>query len=272
MPININSKSDCADLIERIQNTLLAKGYPLSRIQQTPDPFPLNDRDFFEGLCKAILTRQANWSSVVSILPKLKMNLHNYNINAVANMTDAQIKDLYNTYKVNVKKRFLKDELIAIRDNAKIFQNIISKHGSVCTFIKIHLPPTDYNLSLKCYVQPVDDTLIQCFTNPKNLFKLRCVGLAICCEFFNNVGIDEFKPDGHIIRFLNRIGLLTGNKQQKARQVGITMAATLGKPRKYVDSHIWCFCAAGEGNICTEKSPKCNICKLRTQLPRLCYI
>ncbi|MCX6010139.1 MAG: hypothetical protein NTW48_08955, partial [Chloroflexi bacterium] len=275
MGINVNSASNCQELVERIQQTLSAKGYNMSRIRGTPRPFPPNDTDVFEGLCRAILTRQANWASIVGILTALKVSLFNYNVNKVAALTNSDIRKLFAQYKSKVKARFLEDELLAIRDDARVFQLIMSSHGSVCTLIKSYLPAAAYDPFCKCYVRPADAPLIKCFTDPNRAFKLRSVGLAICCEFFNNIGIDEFKPDVHTISFLNRINLdrtkgKVSCRPDDVRGIGVIIAGTLQKPRKFVDSHMWVFCAEGEGEICTEDDPKCGLCMLKTQQPQFC--
>lgn len=271
MTVNVNSAKDCQELIERIRQTLSAKGYDISGIRGASTPFPPNDTGVFEGLCIAILTRQANWASVEKILPALKVSLFNYNVGNVAALTNSDIGKLYAQYKSQVKARFLEDELLAIRYNAGVFQQIISTHGSVCTLIKSYLPAAAYDPSCKCYVRPADTPLIKCFTDPNSAFKLRCVGLAICCEFFNNIGIDEFKPDVHTTRFLYRTNVVASTKPaEMIRKTGIAMAETLGVPRRHVDSHIWVFCAEGKGEVCTKKNPKCNSCWLKIKQPQLC--
>jgi len=274
MFIDVSSTPDCRELITRIQQTLSAKGYDVQKIQEAPKPFPLDDAGIFEGLCEAILTRQASWASVQKILPALKISLFNYDVNKVSALADSDIKALSNQYKGKVKARFFENELFAIRDNAKVFQKIMSEYGSVCAFIKSYLPAQSYDQSCNCYIRPADDPLIKCFIDRDSTFKLHDVGLAICCEFFNNIGIDEFKPDVHTTRFLNRVNLNRGTvrvseEDRDVRKIGILIAETLQKPRKYVDSHIWCFCAEGEGEICTENDPKCDSCMLIKQ-PQLC--
>ena len=275
MIINVNSASDCQELTERIQQTLSAKGYNMNRIRGIPKPFPSNDKDVLEALSEAILTRQANFASIVRILPALKVSLSNYNINSVAALTDSQIRGLAAHYKGKVQARFFEIELFAIRDNAIALQPIMSPPGSVCTFIKSYLPAAAYNPSCNCYIRPADSPLIKCFTDPGSKFKLHGVGLAICCEFFNNIGIDECKPDVHTISFLNRISLdstkvKVSRRPDDVRGIGIRIADTLQKPRAFVDSHMWVFCAEDEGEICTEDDPKCTSCMLKTQEPQLC--
>lgn len=44
----------------------------------------------------------------------------------------------------------------------------------------------------------------------------------------------------------------------------------MGWQKEFVDNHIWCFCAEGEGEICTENDPKCDLCMLNIKQPQLC--
>jgi hypothetical protein len=269
--IDVDSALDCKELIERIRQTLSAKGYLLSGIQEIPKPFPSSDTAVFEGLCRAVLTRQAQWASIERILPALKTSLLGYSINGIAALTDGQIRAIAVQYKNKVKARFFEQEMFAIRDNARKLQGI----GAIRTFIKDYLSASAYDASSKCYIHPTDDDLIRCFADPSGKFKLDAVGLAICCEFFNNIGIDEFKPDVHTISFLNRINLnrrkvRVSRMSPDIRAIGIRIAETLQKPRKFVDSHIWVFCAEHEGEICTEDDPQCHSCMLHTQEPQLC--
>ena len=275
MVIDVNSISDCQELMERIQQTLLDKGYKTSRIGELPKPFPLNDAGVLEGLSEAILTRQALWTSVKRILPELKVSLFNYNVHSVAALTDHDITEIYSQYKDRVKARFFEDELFAIRDNAIIFRQIMFKHGSVCTFIRSYLPVSDYDSASKCYIRPIDAALKKYFIDYYSGVKLHSVGLAICCEFFNNIGIDDFKPDVHTTSFLNRIALdksqvRVSHKAEDVRGIGVLIANTLKKPRKYVDSHIWHLCAEGEGQVCMENDPQCSSCWLKIKEPILC--
>ncbi|MGQ9546935.1 MAG: hypothetical protein ACUVTR_07295 [Dehalococcoidia bacterium] len=212
---------------------------------------------------------------MAKILPALKADLFYYNVNHVAGLSDSAITKLFNKYNSQVKARFLSDELLAIRDNAKVFQHIASNHGSVCSFIKGHLPATSYNSIFGCYIHPADRRLMALFTASASKFKLRAVGLAICCEFFKNIGIDELKPDLHTISFLNRIDLdrtktKVSRRPDDVREIGIRISETLKQPRSFVDILIWCFCADGEGEICTEDDPKCESCWLKIKEPMFC--
>jgi endonuclease III len=114
--------------------------------------------------------------------------------------------------------------------------------------------------------------LIDQFISNRYPYKLAGVGLPICCEFFKTIGIDEFKPDVHTTRFFGRIGLVNSAKPKPSeiRDIGIKIAATLGKPRTNIDSLIWNFCADKRAMICTAENPKCAICDLRNIQPPIC--
>ena len=254
MNIDINSIPDCQDLIERIRQTLVKEGYKISSIGELPKPFPKNDAGVLEGLSRAILTRQANWASIEKILPDLRSGLLNYDVDQVAALTTSDIGKFSILYKSKVKARFFEEELIAIYDNSKTLQQIKTIYGSVCVFIKDKLPKADYDASKKCFIRPSDTPLMKLFIDSTSTFKLSRVGLPICCEFFNNIGIDEFKPDVNTISFLNRINIdrtkvNLSRKTTNVRTTGISIAETLKKPRKYVDNNIWVFCAEDRGEM-----------------------
>jgi hypothetical protein len=275
MAIDITSRLDCEQLLDRIRRTMLRNGYAPNMIQRLPAVFCENDDYILEGLAKAILTRQANWSTIRPILRDLKSDFSGYKVDAVAALPDQSITELHATYRNRVSAWLLGSELMAIRDNARRFQLLSSKHGPIWKIMRNHLRTNDYDPSLECYIRPQDDDLIHRFADAKGELKLSLVGLAICCEFFNNIGVDEFKPDLHATRFLKRIDLdLTRcsipSSDAAVRGIGITIAQTTGKPRKLVDSHIWLFCAKGEAEVCEEKDPNCDHCLLKTEMPQLC--
>ncbi|OGO04780.1 MAG: hypothetical protein A2Y91_06600 [Chloroflexi bacterium RBG_13_54_8] len=275
MAIDITSTRDCQDLMGRIHQTMLKKGYAVGRIPKAPAQFQQNDDYILEGLAKAILTRQTRWAEMELILPELKTDFFDYHVECVAALTDRYIAKLYAKYRNRVRARLLHDELLSIADNAGKFLAIRAAHQSVWQFMQSLLNAQNYDGALQCYVRPDDGELLSRFIEAGNPLKLSSVGLAICCEFFNNVGIDEFKPDLHTIRFFNRIDLdrrrwRVSRRPDDARQIGIAMAATLRQPRKFVDGHIWHFCADGKGQICTEDDPQCGLCMLKTNRPQLC--
>ena len=85
------------------------------------------------------------------------------------------------------------------------------------------------------------------------------MGLPVCCEFLKNVGVDDFKPDVHMIYLFNRIGIVktknpkiaTYKELHSVRKMGMEIATSANKPFHAVDNILLFFCAEGKGeNIC----------------------
>lgn len=280
--INIQSKSDCEELVNRISQTLSdVNPSVLAHINHYPQRFVRDDAYIFEWLTPAILSTGTKYCLLEPHLATIKRVLLNYDIAQVAGLADSDIIALYLNHiePLRIPSRPLPrgqppwTRLIWIRDNAKRFQEMQRRYGSVWHFIETNLGGTRLSHAHGCYIHPNDGYLLKCFS--QGPFKLGGVGYAICCEFFKNIGVDEFKPDTHTISFLNRISLdrrsvNCSTKPHDVRSIGIAIAQTLGVARAYVDSHIWVFCAEGEGEICTEDDLRCGSCRLKGNDPMFC--
>lgn len=261
MNIDIKSSNECRMLLDRIEKTLTAIGFGMNRIRRGPASFCADDTCIFRGLSEAILSNRAVWSSVRPHLDTIAQALCVYNISKVASLSDSDLATLYtNRLKpLKIRSGRLRRGLREIRDNAEAFQDFIEKHGAIRNFILTYLD--DGRM----------EQLRDQFTGKCPGFKLHGVGVAICSEFFNNIGIDEFKGDSNTTRFFGRIGIAKAKASpEDIRTIGITIAKNSGKPRGFVDSLIWCFCAEDESEICTTYNPKCHLCKLSTEEPRFC--
>jgi hypothetical protein len=80
MAIDINSRLDCEDLERRILETLRVSGFDTNDIKTKPSEFREDDAYIFEGLSKAVMSRQTDWDKVKEALPALKEALfdHDY--------------------------------------------------------------------------------------------------------------------------------------------------------------------------------------------------
>jgi hypothetical protein len=271
--INIRSKSDCQELIARIRGTLSAvKPHALTQIGDSPAPFRRDDTHMFGCLTEAVLSNGTKSELLTPHLSEIKRILFNYNVALIAGLSNSAINTLYLSQIKPLRipsRQKLERQLLRTRDNANKFLYIQEHHGSVWHFIETSLGGMPLDNNYRCYIHPKDDALLKSFSSGP--LKLKGVGLPICCEFLNNIGIDEFKPDVHTTRFLNnRIRVAPGHKPTDIRRTGIAIAETLAMPRKYVDNHIWVFCAAA--GVCTDKNPKCHSCWLNIKQPRLCHV
>lgn len=275
--INIQSLPDCNMLIERLCKTLgTQKPNVLKSIyQQVPPQFIADDRFIFEGLCKAIFSSDTGWESIETKWAQICNELWQFDIDKVAHLSKDEIKRLYEN---NIKPLGLKlkeKQFEYINRDAQIFLNIQNQHDSFGKYIQTFLVNNHLgNLVLK---PEMENEVITTFTNAIfGKWKLHGVGLPIFSEFCKNVGIDEFKADRHVKRFFSRLRLLNENAVNDdygCRQIGIIIANTTGKPRSFIDSLIWNFCADYRGEICRhlKKHPKCNICFIKYEEPSICY-
>jgi len=210
-------------------------------------------------------------------LGTIKHYLCNYNLPLLSTKSSGQIEQIYanSIQPLNIRARFLARECLDIWKNAIIFQKIQTDHGCVWEFISSCLNPNTYDVAHSCYVHPDTKVIDSFFVDVQGQYKLWGVGYTIVREFYNNIGIDDFKPDGNIVRVFGSIGVhgyIAGNRLQirqkgqvsrqspkKMRQIGIEIATMTRSQRKYVDSLLWHF----GREICKQATPGCAICDLK---------
>lgn len=93
------------------------------------------------------------------------------------------------------------------------------------------------------------------------------MGEALVAEYLKNVGYDTSKPDRHIRRILGSNHLACSDSKIvpifEAFDIVADIAKESGKPTAEVDYILWSYCASGYGEICTQKNPKCDLCKAK---------
>ena len=94
--------------------------------------------EVLESLATIILAGSRPSAKTVEALPQLKKMLFDYDIYTLSFMSDEDVEELYKTIRENGLKpadKKLKDKLLAIRDNARVFVAIAERHNSVRAFI-----------------------------------------------------------------------------------------------------------------------------------------
>ncbi|MDI7260732.1 MAG: DNA-3-methyladenine glycosylase I [Thermodesulfobacteriota bacterium] len=263
--INISNES-FKELYKRVCANLKDSGFDMEDVVYPfPDFKKIDDKSIFEGLCKAIFTAQAKWKSYEKNLDRIDLLLFNYDFNKIKNITDEEIEKIYEEMiEMKVRDRFLLRKLNDFRKNARVFFNFSEQGSSVYEFLK-------WELSDK-------EMLIKKLTNNGSSYKLIGVGLPICCEFFKNIGVDDFKPDVHMVYLFSRLGIAeiknpkapTVRELYSIRATGMDIAKSNNEPFHVVDNVLWFFCAEGKAEICTTNNPKCFKCKLRNEEPVMC--
>jgi len=261
-----NSEESYKELFRRVCSTLKDSRFEIKdAVYPFPDFHELDDRSIFEGLCKAIFTAQAKWENYERNLDKIDKLLFNYDFKKIENLSEEDIERIYEEMiKMKVRDRFLHRKLKYFRKNARLFTNLQGKRTSMHEFLKKGLSDKE--------------TLINKLTSNGSHHKLKGVRLAICCEFFKNIGVDDFKPDVHMVYLFSRLRIVniknpkspTARELYSIRVVGMDIAKSNNLPFHVVDNVLWFFCAEGKGEICTTKSPKCSKCRLRIEEPAMC--
>lgn len=156
-------------------------------------------------------------------------------------------------------KQMIKNEkkIIACINNAKVFNNIVSKYKS----FQKYLDSFDANSSL--------DNLILLKEELK--YKFYFLGNITVYHFLTDLGFNVLKPDRVILRIFKRLGLIESEKQLLKTVIqGRKFSEKTGLPIRYIDIIFVKYGQKGESNrfgledgICLEKTPKCNICELR---------
>lgn len=260
------SKESYKELYKRVCSTLKDSGFEMKDIVYPfPDFKKMDDRSIFEGLCKAIFTAQAKWGSYEKNLDTIDKRLFNYDFKKIENLTDEEIQKIHKEMiQMGVRDYLLHRKLKDLRKNARLFTNLLGKRISMHEFLKKEL--SDKEMLINKLIKKESD------------YKLFSVGLAICCEFFKNIGLDDFKPDVHMVYLFSRLGIAQIKKPEaptvkelySIRSVGMDIAKINNEPFHVVDNVLWFFCAEGKAEICTTNNPKCFKCRLRIEKPVMC--
>ncbi|AFD01231.1 hypothetical protein Mtc_2506 [Methanocella conradii HZ254] len=138
-----------------------------------PQGLIYND-DLLECVATIILLGSRPGAKSAEALPRLKKILYDYDIYMLSSMSDEDVEGLAKTIRENgvdgikLADRKLKEKLMAIRDNARVFVSIASEHNSVRAYID------------KIMKDSGAGALEEAFTSPDSKYKLRLFGAAAC--------------------------------------------------------------------------------------------
>ncbi len=144
-----------------------------------------------------------------------------------------------------------KRKIEACVSNAKRMKSLINKYGSFVGFVSSFGDMAD------------DDSL---FTFKEALEKnFGFLGGQTAYHFMMDIGLNVLKPDRVILRVFSRLNLISDENDLKgAVRVGRAFSSATGFPIRYIDVIFVLYGQMNQENIisiCTEKNPKCNICK-----------
>ena len=85
-----------------------------------------------------------------------------------------------------------KNQMRSLKANIETFERIEQDFGSLDNFITCK-PPSK---------------IVKLLADSNSTYKLVQTGIPLACEYLRNVGIDVIKPDRHIIKILDRLGVI----------------------------------------------------------------
>jgi len=210
------------------------------------------DEFLFGMLVQAVFSGGMKGQIVDAAMPVLKNACFGWNINKVASLTESDLKEIANIPGAigNMPK------LRVMRDNAKKVLNLQESFGSFSNFLKSFSSV---------------DQLADALSNNKSKFKFKYIANVTVYDFLRNTGFASIKPDRHVMRFFQRIGLLS---EPATEQLTITtasqFASNAGIALPILDGLIYLFCGdrpdvvrfatCGAVPIC-EKCPIIDYCK-----------
>jgi hypothetical protein len=96
-------------------------------------------------------------------------------------------------------------------------------------------------------------------------YKLSQMRIPLVLGYLCNVGIDTFRPDGHLIRMLTRLGFAQGNNDEQRLQGAVeaveSFAADCVLPVHVIGAALNRLCAVSSRGICADR-PDCAQCRL----------
>ena len=172
-----------------------------------------SDQDIFEGLVRAVLSNNTDWTKVESVLSDLHALFHDFSPQYYASLSANDIEALFVPWFVARKAGSMNMEksLTNLIGTAKKLLEWSQKHGKVDLFFIFLIEQHDHDLK---------DVAKQFGSTKKGPYKLPAVGIPIAAEFMKNIGYDIAKPDRHITRAVGSFGLVKfGNwKDRKERK------------------------------------------------------
>ena len=202
--------------------------------------------EHLKGLVFSLLSSQRDWSAIHKNRQYIKKIFFYFDKNKIKNCD-------YKYFISSLKSRSLGNRAISkqmetLNYNISVLEEIENEYGSLDDFVT-RLKPNAISALLACKESP---------------YALKQIGFALALEYLRNVGIDTTKPDVHIVRILQRLGLLAKceNSEKQAVEVIENLSKQTGYSIAHIDFLLWHFCSEGFGNVCSA-NPKCNKCPIK---------
>lgn len=221
------TSDEAKDLVRLIDERLksLSVNGAYQKWDERFDKNAANYDDFLFGmLVQAIFSGGMRGQTVDAAMPIMKKVCFDWNIDKVAALTDDNLKEIAAIPGTigNISK------LRAMRSNARKILNLKQSWGSLSNFLGSFA-----NV----------DKLAEALSNKKSKFKFDYIAGVTVYDFLRNTGFAAIKPDRHVTRFLQRIGLLAESAtEQSTISVATQLAHNANITPPMLDSLLYLFC------------------------------
>lgn len=200
--------------------------------------------EHLKGLIFSQLSGSRNWKYVHKNMELINEIFFNFDKEKIKNIDYKHFVNKLKSYKLG--GRSLNAQMQSLKYNIRIFEKIEKEYDALDVFVTKMNPRAITTL----------------LTDKKSSYKLKQIGFPLAIEYLRNVGIDEIKPDVHLIRIFKRMELIPDiGAEQEVIQAAEKLSEYTGFSKAYIDFLLWHFCAEGYGNICSA-SPKCTKCPI----------
>ena len=212
----------------------------------------LKDSQYYEMLVKVIFYSGFKAETVDKKMTAIESYFSDFQ--SVAEYDESMI------FKIMQDEQMIRNEkkISACIKNAKVFCNIVEKHGSFNEYVASFKPQDSFeNLML------LKEELQYTFS---------FLGDITSYHFMTDIGLPVLKPDRVITRIFKRIGLIESEEQLLKTVIrGRKFSQATGHPIRYIDIIFVTYGQIGkdkyfgldDGGICLSKNPKCNICGIK---------
>lgn len=141
-----------------------------------------------------------------------------------------------------------KQKIEACIENAKLFDKVVTKHGSFKRYLDSFGAP-----------DKISEVNLDRLRNELKQFEF--IGDITVDHFLTDLGYPVLKKDRHIGRVMHRIGLIMNEHDRKgAIDVGRRIAYLTDAPIRFIDT---VFVEMGMQGICKKENPECQRCLIK---------
>jgi len=204
--------------------------------------------EHLQGLIYSQMSAQAVWANIERHFKQIDELFFHYNIHEINGRDGSYFSK--GIISIGCGSRLTNKQMVVLHKNIEIMLSIVADYGSMDDFV----------------TSAPAQQIVRKLSDSQSKYKLHQVGPALAWEYIRNVGIDGAKPDLHMKRIFGSSRLGCSKHESASDEEIFTTVKRLSEETGYfmaqIDYILWCFCAKGQGEICTAE-PHCGQCPIR---------